>query len=694
MHKKILLVTTLLSTLSSNPFPYTMYANKVISEEGIVRASGGVIIFHNDKVYRSNSAVYDKNRKVLDLYGGVYVVSKENRSKTDHLRVDIKKSDSKTEKFFIYSGSDGLWLRGASYSGNGDIYVVKNSEVSSCQVKNPDWKILFSKGKYSKKYKFLSLTKPTFYFKGVPVFGLPWFGFPTIKKRTSGVLRPKLGIRAESGFIYMQPYFYAPQKDWDITITPQFRTNRGVGLYSELNFVDSKYSKGKVTTGYFSEKDSFFKKKGLKNKKHYGLDVFYESDSFLPSLLKKNYKDGFYLNLKTLNDIDYENLKDTSINSYNKLVTSRMNYFLQRDRDYFGLYAKYFIDTDKVNNSDTMQELPSLQYHIFTKNFLVKNLTYSFDYKLKNNYRRKGLNAIWHEMNLPFKFDVDIFDNFLNFSVSENLYYSKVQYGNRSNQFIKNAKYFSNYHKFVLSSDLSKKYDNFFHNLQLSASLQVPSFEDKSGDFADFININKERKNLNLSINQYFYNQDGLDFLNIRTSEIIYLDKQKREYGDVLNDITYKYSSNLSISENTVYSREHNKFKRFQTTINYNDDIYNFNLSHTYQSLPSTKKVNYLTSSFSAKLYHGYRVGASINRDIKEGFDRDRSLWIFRDKGCWNYKIKYKESLIPIQTSGGAKAYRSRGIYFLVNFANIGGVSYDFSKDDIIDSGVDDEQGS
>ena len=59
-------------------------------------------------------------------------------------------------------------------------------------------------------------------------------------------------------------------------------------------------------------------------------------------------------------------------------------------------------------------------------------------------------------------------------------------------------------------------------------------------------------------------------------------------------------------------------------------------------------------------------------------------MWLYRDKKCWNYKISYKESLVPISTSGGAKSYRNRGVYFLVNFANIGGISYEFKKDDIV----------
>ncbi len=692
MYKKLFISTIILTSLYSSSLPYTMYAVSVESVGDIVSADGGVIIYHKNKVYKANRAVYNTKKKVLELFGNVKVITNKSSSITDYLKVNVKDSKSHTNKFFIYDGNSKIWLRGSSYKSKNGIYRVKNSEISSCKVKNPDWKILFAKGKYNKNIEFVTLSRPTFYFKQKPVFALPWFGFSTVKKRKTGLLRPRFGINADSGFIYKQPYFYAPYRNWDIEFTPQIRTNRGIGLYSSLNFADSKFSKGSLTLGYFKEKSSFFKEKNLRNKEHHGLDFYYEGSHFLPSFLKSSDdEDGLYIKFETLNDIDYENLKDVNIKSYNKLVTSRLNSYLKRKSDYFGLYAKYFIDTDKVSNSDTMQELPSFQYHIFTKNIAIKNLTYSFDYKFKNNYRREGLNAAWQEINFPIKFDISLLDDFLNFSFSENLYYSKINYSKLAGKNIDNAVYFSNYHKFVLSSDLTKKYDNFLHNIQLQTTLQVPSFEHKSGDFADFIDINKERKNLNFSINQYFYDKNGFDFLTLRSSQIIYLDKGKKEYGDILNDIYYKYSNKLSISENTSYSKKFSKIKKIQTSINYKDDVYKFRLSHTHKNVPNEKKVNYLTTDFSTNLNAGFKIGGELNYDIKNAFTRDWSLWLYRDKKCWNYKITYKESLIPIATSGGAKAYKNKGIYFLVNFANIGGISYEYAKDNIVDSGVSDE---
>jgi LPS-assembly protein len=691
MYKKVFFSLSLLSSLYASD-KYTMYASQVESFVDKVYANGSVVIYHDGSVYRSNKAVYDKSKKLLKLLGDVTIVKKDSIINSKNIELKLNSKKIAGDKFFIYDSVNGLWIRGSRYyKKSKDIQIVRDSEVSSCNVQNPEWKILFSKAKYDKKINFISLYKPTFYFKGKPVFGLPFFAFPTVDDRTTGLLRPEFGFNVDSGFTFMQPYFYAPKRNWDLEFVPQIRTKRGYGLYTTLSFADTKYSRGKFTIGSFKDKSSFYHDKNLKNSSHYGFDFSYKSTRVFDKYYKKDSdKDGLWIDLHYLNDIDYENLKDVKIKSFNKLVTSRINYFFKRDRDYFGIYAKYFIDTDKENNNDTLQELPTLQYHKFTTSLPFKNLIYSVDYKVKNNYRKEGLNATMHEISLPITLNIPLFHNYLNFSFSENLYYTKINY-DKKNINIEDAKYFSNYHKFILSSDLTKPYDNFVHNLQLEASLQVPSFEDKSGDIADFININKEKKNLKLSANQYFYNNQNFNFLTLRTRELIYLNEDKKRYGDIFNEIIYRYSTNFTIIENIDYSTKYNKIKKIQSTLNYHDDFYRLSLSHTYQNVPGERKINYLTTNFKFSLLGGYDIETSLDYDLESDFTRSWSTKLFKNKGCWDYSIRYKESLTPIFTSAGIKSYKNRGLYFLVNFANIGGVSYEFSDEEVSDTGVNDE---
>lgn len=64
-------------------------------------------------------------------------------------------------------------------------YNVTSSVVSSCNVSDPDWSIKFSSGKLNRNSKYLHLFNPRFYIKNMPVFYLPYFGFPTDKTRAN-----------------------------------------------------------------------------------------------------------------------------------------------------------------------------------------------------------------------------------------------------------------------------------------------------------------------------------------------------------------------------------------------------------------------------------------------------------------------------------------------------------------------------
>jgi LPS-assembly protein len=663
---------------------YTMYAPEVIGKDDKVYANNSVIIKSGDLIYRAKRAIYDKKKELLELYEDVSITSNNTTTYSPHMKIDLKRQEAKTKKFFIYDCSSKLWVRGREFDLNRDIYEIEDSEVSSCEVYDPDWKILFSTGRYYQSKDFLTLTRPTFYFKNIPILALPWFAFPTVKKRTSGLLRPDIGVDSENGVTYIQPYFYAPKPNWDIEFRPQIRSKRGYGLYGDIRFVDSKSSSGSLSFGKFYEDGVYAKKNSIKNSTHYGAELKYQRSSLLSSLFKKDSTtDGFMLDLNYINDIDYQNLKSSTIKSYNKLVTSKLNYHIKRDRDYFGVYSKYFIDTSKDSNDDTMQELPTLHYHRFTTKTPIENLIYSIDYKYKRNYRKEGLNASLHEVNMPLKLDIPLLDNFLNFSVSENLYYNKIEYSNSTLESIDNAKYFSNYHQISLNSDLLKPYENFLHNIQLEARWIVPSFEDKDGYFADFISIGPQKKSLILGVNQYFYNNLGNNFLSLRSRQHIYGKDEDKKYGDFLNEVLFHYSKNLTIGENISYSHDDNILNKIQTSITYSDNSYNFRLSHTYKDDSYSSKINYVTSDLSMKLVNDFVVNANINYDLDQDITRDWSLGVFRDKRCWDYKVTYKESMIPIFTSGGSRSYKSRGIYFLVNFDSIGGVAYDYSKDSL-----------
>jgi len=669
---------------------YELLANQINSEGDTVTASGDVMIYSKESTFRANRAIYHRKSGELELFGDVYLSYKsDNATRLNYTKFNLKRKTFESKNIFAYDQDASMWFETKKTIANDGVYKLKNTTISSCDRIDPEWKIKFSRGIYNKNKEYISIYNPTFYAGGVPILYLPWFGFSTNKHRKSGFLKPIIGYENKDNIFLVTPYYIANEDNWDIELDPQIRINRGFGLYSTLRFVDTNRSKGALTLGYFHDKKHYVSKHNLENSEHLGASFKYENREVLSKkiayLYDRDYRDGLLLDLIYLNDIDYVNLNHTTGYATSKLATSKANYVLHDDVDYLGVYAKYFIDTEKKSNADTLQTLPSLQYHRYSNIFKIPNLLYSLDYKFKNNYRREGLRATQHEFSAPVTFYKGFFGEYIDFQASENFYYSKVNYY-EGNSTTEDATYFSNYHKFLVSSDLTKKYDSYIHNIQADLSFTIPSAENRSGYFADFIPFNVETKNVAFKLNQYFYDESGFDFLTHRFVQVIYDDDNLYKYGDSENQIIYKPTKYMKLYNTIFYSHEYGRIRKLQSGLNYNRDRYNFRVNHTFEYKVDERNSDFITTYADAKVDKNYNIFASLDYDFEDKFTKEWSVGWKMKKSCWDYMFRYKESVTPNLTSSGAESVVKRGVLFFVRFSPFGGMKYEFNKESSLEN--------
>lgn len=662
---------------------YELYAPSIHTIGDEVIAEGGVVIYNKDSVFSAQKIIYNQKSDVLELIGDVYTSLEDGGgSKNEYLKIELKNEHYSGDKLFLFDKLSDLWISGATATLSKGKFRLRNASISSCDVKDPDWQFRFSKGSYYSEKEYVTLNNPTFYFKKVPLLYFPWLAFPTGTTRTTGLLRPYIGFENSENLLFVQPIFIAPYKNWDIELNPQIRLDRGLGLYGTLRFVDTSHSHGSVKFGIFDEKKAYAQERDLKNSVHKGVEVKYQNSKLLSNYLKEgSYKDALLINYTNLNDIDYINLKHDEDYAVNKLITSKLNYYITDEDEYLGLYAKYFIDTEKLDNDDTLQTLPSFQYHKFTKNLPWENFLYSIDYKFKNSYRKEGLRARQHEISLPIIYNKSFFNEFINFSASENLYYSRVHYLEGNATIDDHANYFSNYHNLSISSDLSKKYENFIHNMQIDVSYIIPSVDNKNGYFADFIPFSLEQKSVRVKFNEYLYDENGLDFLIHRIGQNIYLESIDNRLDDLENEIIYKFSKDFYVRNTLIYSHVYDKLKKIQSGVYYKDAYNNIRVDHTFQEAPDLDKINYLAADFSRKIDRRYEVFAGVDYDFDQDFTKEWRMGWSMKKRCWDYRVRYSQSVTPSLTSGGTESFTRRTIYFFIRLANIGGVELKSEKD-------------
>lgn len=684
----ILLCATLLGANEAQDVE--VLAETVTKDGNIVHAQKSVVLHSPKYLITADEAYYDYESGDVELFGNITIMEGTNySSRSGHTKLNLKDDKGTSDPFFLFDSSSDVWLKCENAIHNPDKLIAQKSIVSSCNTQDPDWKITFTTGEFNKESKWMQLYNPVFYANDIPVLYLPYFAFPTDKTRRTGFLRPDFGYGNSEGFYYMQPIYFAPALNWDLEVRPQIRTNRGEGLHQTFRFVDSPYSSGSFSSGYFREQGSYARDEKLKNDSHYGFRLLYDRSELL-STRYKGLEDGLWLDINYLNDIDYYNTMDGQSRAYDKDVISRLNYYVKKDEDYFGIYAKNYIDTSKNSNKDTLQELPVLHYHHFSNPLLLDNLFYSIDYKAKNFERSEGTTAIQNELRTPFSIYFSFFDDYLKLSASENIYMSYASYGNESENG-NYGKYFNNYHRFSAYTDLSKAYDSFFHTVYFGVEHTVPSYRKQEGAWnymykeSELIPLEMEEKSTAFKFKQFFYDMNGEKRFSHSVKQAYYQDRDNK-YGDLENDIKYYISDRVYIGDTIHYSHEFNKISRNQISLSYRDDFFAGSLRHTivdksYDHNRANKNFEYLTISVETSYFEHLNLFASANYDMEESEFKSWTLGAKKIKKCWDYSIVYKDVMTPKQTSAGADSSRKKGVMLMFNLYPLGSINYEFAKE-------------
>jgi len=638
-------------------------AKHVESTKTTVTAKDGVVVYYQDSVIRADTASYNKETKILVLDGRVEMIGYQGtKEHTDHMEIDTQTNEVKFEKLFFASQND-IWLYSDKARRSEGNYTLGNSVLSSCDANDPLWKMAFERSHYDSEEEYMKVYNAKIYFKDVPIAYTPYMAFSTNNERSSGLLFPLMGYTSNEGFIYEQPIFWAISPSMDLEVNPQIRTKRSIGGYGTFRFVDSQYSSGELRVGYFKDKAGYVEENNLLNESHYGVEFNYESSKLFSDMLGKGVTDGLYINSTFLNDIDYLNLQKTSLTHFGltPLQESRLNYFAYNNDYYAGINAKYFVDTRKVNNDDTLQILPSLQFHKYLTHFLVDDFTYNIDFKINNFYREEGSTLRQAELKIPLEFMTSFFDDFLSISLGEDLYYSKFFFGN-GDYLYDDFEYYSNQHRVRFFTDLTKKYDSFIHVLQPSLQYLNPGNENQKPVSVDFLSdeqkelftVGLPEENYLFSLSHYFYDEKMKLKFYQRFSQNYYVNREY-ELADMTNEMQYNLGS-WQFYNNIVYAHEFKRIRESSSRISLNKSVYNITLGHSFKQILPDDIVSSIVPANDVNFNFGYSYNEKIrfNGTLTYNIDTSESKqWSFGGsykQDCWSMIASLRQDITPRPT--------------------------------------------
>ncbi len=652
----------------------------------VIEASGDVVVYYKETILFADRALYDVNRSVLELFGKVEMMEGlEFAALSEYVKMDLKSDRSSYGDIFMVDLQSSLWMRADSAKKRLDRVKLSKAFVSSCDVACPDWHLEFSSLDFNTTTKWLNIWNPVLYMKDTPFFYLPYLGFSTDKERRSGLLRPYFGISSRDGFFYTQPIYFAPSPQWDLEIDPQIRAARGKGLYATLRFADTPYSRGKITTGYFLDTDSFVKEYNLRNRSHYGVQVNYISPRLFVDPVEGNH-DGLYIDITYLRDPDYKNLQayTTSELVNSSQVQSRINYYFNTPSYYTGVYAKYFIDTSLPSNRDTVQSIPVIQLHRYQdKLFGWNSLHYSADYRVSSFFTGAGKHMQLQEINAPLIFYTRFFDGYLNLSVSENLYYSYIGYQNLPADTPESYySFIRNYHKIDIYSDLARRFGENFHTLQMRLTYNRPSFSNEKGYIDPSISVLRSpNENMVMSAINYLYDSDGKEFFYYRLSQPVLYEKSDHKYGDIEHELKIKFFKNYEFYSDLFYSYYLKRVSGATSHIKYRKPGYDIMLTHFYKFVKEERTSDFFTLSGSYRSDSGNDWKVKVSYDNLDKRIRRWETGVHFFRHCWDLSLGIKDEKRPILTSAGAQSINNLVLYFQINLVPLGGFEQRFEQE-------------
>lgn len=663
MLKKVLATAILVVSLHAENEKFQVIANNLNTKNNILVAKGDVVVFSPKYYITAQKIIHDKDKNTLELFDDVIIVKNNNvQTKSDYAFLDLNNDDLYQNPNIFYEEKSQIWINSKDADKKNDLIELGKSILSSCDCDDPDWSIRSTSMDYDTKDMWINTYNTTLYVKDFPVIYTPYLGFSTDTRRRTGLLIPLLGYSNTEGFFYNQPIYFAPVPNYDIEVIPQIRTSRGYGSYFYFRYADSPDSMLRIGTGYFKEKESYVEENNLRDDEHYGFNLDYERVNLFADTFDS--KDGLYASIRYLNDVEFNSLEDSRYQeSIEKKVESKINYVYDTPDYFLGAYSRYYIDTQKESNNETLQELPKLQAHSYSRP-LLDRLMYSTDLKYTNHYRRDGLNANQYEFSIPLSYSFSLLDDYLTLTFKHQVTANKFEYSDKDTGLnLEDGTFVESVSSVMLNSDLIKPYENYIHTMNLSAEYNHFNTMKEEGDLYSISNTNSQLSsfpvsessdNIIFGLNQSIYDKEDLkQIINHRIRQsIVYNDQDEAKLHNLENQITYNYGLG-AISNKVVYNHQDDQFIENSTNFSLSYEDYYLRLGY-YMSKDTPNSGKEELESYnvatSYRISHDYKIGYTTTYDLERDYRSKEAIHFDINDRCWDFSISFERETEPAST--------------------------------------------
>ncbi|MGD8251592.1 MAG: LPS assembly protein LptD [Desulfobacterales bacterium] len=236
-------------------------------------ARGRVEISRDDKKLSADFVRFNHITYDAEARGHVVLKVGDDLLFGEHLDINLKSQRGHLKDGTIFLADNHFYIQGDRIEKVGDAsYRIDGAAVTTCDGKDPDWKITGRKVDVTVEGYGL-VQHAALWAREMPVLYSPVMVFPAKRKRQTGLLFPEFGFSDRKGNFYNQPFFWAINDQSDATFYDDYMSERGHKVGAEYRYLIDDDSKGTAMVDYLRDR----KEDDGTNSDQYG----YTGDDFL-----------------------------------------------------------------------------------------------------------------------------------------------------------------------------------------------------------------------------------------------------------------------------------------------------------------------------------------------------------------------------------------------------------------------------
>jgi LPS-assembly protein len=210
-------------------------------EQGASEMSGNVHISQQNKKLRADTATYEQPAGIVTGSGNVSFASDQISVKSQTLRYNLPQNVGEMQDAeYRLEQADGRGSSKRIVQVSPDLTQLHTSTYTTCPPDKADWSLNSSQINLNHSQERGTAKNVTLKIRNIPILYLPYLSFPLTDTRKSGFLWPKIGSNSKSGLQLSAPYYFNLAPNYDLTLTPNLLSRRGIQLGSEFRYLTEK----------------------------------------------------------------------------------------------------------------------------------------------------------------------------------------------------------------------------------------------------------------------------------------------------------------------------------------------------------------------------------------------------------------------------------------------------------------------